>query len=328
MLESLTITEVTNMEVIEQPFFKNLWDLTVSVCHQAQVPLYRERHDPKVFTTVQKLFLWFYKVKKKLTLRDLIDDLSTSTLVEYLRLPRIPNFSTLSHFLASLPMKLLKLVEQAVQQMLPSFEEIIVDSTGFECTHPSHYFCQRRDSKYPSDGFVTLYAVVDQEHGFVRTQSTRARKTHDARMFKPLVKKVKTDITVCRADRGHDSEENYEYLVDERGCIPLILQKNMLKPLDKCKGEHRREMREIFDYGEYLKRNKIEGTFSAIKRKYGCALTTRTLRNQHKELLIKVLVYNLERKIRSTFFIFVLRWRSFQQDRKFIKLDAGNFTQK
>src|SRR3989344_9705169 len=121
MLESLTITEVTNMEVIEQPFFKNLWDLTVSVCHQAQVPLYRERHDPKIFTTVQKLFLWFYKVKKKLTLRDLIDDLSTSTLVEYLRLPRIPNFSTLSHFLSSLPTRLLRLVERLVHHNLPVF---------------------------------------------------------------------------------------------------------------------------------------------------------------------------------------------------------------
>src|SRR3989344_7254214 len=109
------------MTVEETPFFKALWDLTLDVCREAQIPLYVERHDPKIFTTVQKLFLWFYKVKKKLTLRDLVDDLSTSTLVTYLRLPRIPNFSTLSHFLASLPMKLLKLVEQAVQQMLPVF---------------------------------------------------------------------------------------------------------------------------------------------------------------------------------------------------------------
>jgi len=302
------------MEVVEQPFFNKLWNLTVQVCSDAQVPIYRKKHDPKVFTTVQKLFLWFYKVKKKLTLRDLIDDLATSTLVEYLHLPRIPNFSMLSHFLKSLPLKMLKLVESTIQEILPSFEEIIVDSTGFECTHPSHYFCQRIDSKYPSDGFLTLYAVVDQECGFVRAHSTRTRKTHDAKMFRPLVRKVKTPITVCRADRGHDSEANYTYLVEERDCIPLILQKNMLKPLQKCKGDHRREMREIFDYGDYLKRNKIEGIFSSVKHKYGCAVTTRTLRNQHKELILKIIVYNLERKIRTAILFIILRRKSFQQD--------------
>ena len=307
------------MNVVEQQFFNKLWDLTVQVCSDAQIPIYRKRHDPKVFTTVQKLFLWFYKVKKRLTLRDLIDDLATSTLVEYLHLPRIPNFSMLSHFIESLPVKVLLLVEHAIEKILPDFEEIIVDSTGFECTHPSHYFCQRIDSKYPSDGFITLYAVVDQENGYVRTQSTRARKTHDSKMFQPLVKKIKSKITVCRADRGHDSEKNYAYLVEERDCVPLILQKNMLKPLDKCKGEYRREIREIFDYGNYLKRNKIEGIFSAIKRKFGCALTTRTLRNQHKELLLKVIVYNLERKIRTTILFIILRLKSFQQDHTYDK---------
>ena len=168
------------MDVKGAPFYNVLWDVTLDVCRRAQVPLYVERHDPKVFTTVQKLFLWFYKVKRKLTLRDLIDDLRTSKLVEYLGLPRIPNFSMLSHFLASLPMRVLKQIEHAVQEILPTFEEIIVDSTGFECTHPSHYFCQRIDSKYPSDGFITLHAIIDQEHGFVRTQSTRRVKPGQA----------------------------------------------------------------------------------------------------------------------------------------------------
>jgi len=30
------------MEAIEQPVFKNLWDLTVSICNQAQVPLAKQ----------------------------------------------------------------------------------------------------------------------------------------------------------------------------------------------------------------------------------------------------------------------------------------------
>jgi IS5 family transposase len=308
------------MEAVEQPFFNKLWDLTVRICHDAQVPLYVEKHDPKVFTTVQKVYLWLYKVKKKLTLRGLIDDLSTSTLVEYLRLPRVPDFSMLSHFLKSIPMRLLRAIDDALQQILPDFKAIIIDSTGFECTHPSHYYCQRCNSPYPVDGFITLYTAIDQEHGFIRAHATRARKVHDSKMLKPLVKKIKKKLNILYADRGHDSEENYRFLIEERDCTPLILQKYILKPLHKCKGEYRREMREIFEYGEYLKRNKIEGVYAGIKRPYGCTLTTRTLRNQHKELLLKVIIYNLERKIRMIILIIILRRNTFQQNQKILLL--------
>jgi len=66
---------------------------------------------------------------------------------------------------------------------------------------------------------------------------------------------------------------------------------------------HRLEMREIFDYGEYLKRNKIEGIFSALKRKYGSTLSTKKVRTQEKELTLKIIIYNLEKKIKMTIHI-------------------------
>jgi len=40
----------------------------------------------------------------------------------------------------------------------------------------------------------------------------------------------------------------------------------MLKPIEQCSGELRLEIREVFDYGEYLKRNKIEAIFKAMAR--------------------------------------------------------------
>ena len=97
------------------------------------------------------------------------------------------------------------------------------------------------------------------------------------------------------------------------GCIPLILQKNMLKPLHKCKGEYRREMREIFDYDEYLKRNKIEGIFSALKRKHGSCLSTKSTTNQKKELPLKVIIYNLKKKT-NAILIILPQLNTFQQN--------------
>ena len=77
-----------------QSFLNSLWSLTTDLCNQAQIPLYRQRHDQKVFTYPQKIFLYIYKIKRKLTLRDLIADLQDSNVMNYLGLHRIPNFST------------------------------------------------------------------------------------------------------------------------------------------------------------------------------------------------------------------------------------------
>jgi hypothetical protein len=302
------------MAVQETPFFKSLWDLTVLVCRQAQVPLYVERHDPKIFTTVQKIYLWLYKVKKKLTLRGLVDDLKSSKVVGYLRLCRVPTFSVLSYFITRLPQRILNLIDDATQALLPAYEAVIIDSTGFECTHPSHYYCKRINSPFPVDGFITLHALIDQENGFIRAHRARAKKIHDSKMLKPLVKDLHRKFEVLYADRGYDSEENYRFLREEIDCIPLILQKNMLKPIENCKGEYRLEMREIFDYGEYLKRNKIEGEFGGIKKQSGSTVTTKKARTQCKEVSIKVLLHNFERKIRMKLLLLIYRLRTFKQN--------------
>lgn len=292
------------MEVVNDSFLNTLWESTIEVCRMAQIPLYIEKHDPKIFTTVQKFYLYLYKIKKKLTLRGLIEDLTTSKVVEFLRLDRIPDHSMLSYFIKNLPSKLVRAVDEAVQKILPEYENVIVDSTGFECTNPSHYYCFRRDK--PVDGFITLHAVIDQENGFIRTHKTRAKKVHDSKMLIPLIKKLVNKPKILYADRGYDSEKNYAFIVDKIDCVPLILQKNMLKPPEKCKGDHRLEIREIFDYQEYLKRNKIEGIFSALKRKYGSVLSTKKVRTQEKELTLKVIIYNLEKKIKMTIYITIL----------------------
>lgn len=301
------------MVKVTRSFLKNLWDLTIKVCRKAQIPLYRKTHDPKIFTTVQKIFLYLMKIKRKLTLRDLVDELLDSNIVDYIRLPRVPNFSTLSYFLTSLPSRVLMVLDEAVQHILPAYDSAIIDSTGFECTHPSHYYCTRINTPYPVDGFYSLHAVIDQRDGYVRSCKTSAKKIHDAITLRPLVKKLKQKLRVLYADRGYDSEKNYKFLVEKLDCTPLILQKNILKPLEKCKGKYRREIREVFDYGEYLKRNKIEGIFSTIKRKYGSNLTTKGTSNQQKELALKIILYNLEKKTRTVYF-FILRRITFQQN--------------
>ena len=286
-----------------QSFLNSLWSLTTDLCHQAQIPLYRQRHDPKVFTYPQKIFLYIYKIKRKLTLRDLIIDLQESNVMKYLGLHRIPNFSTLSYFIKTLPEHCCALIFNALDTLLPKSTKVIIDSTGFECVNPSHYYCYRRDKAV--DGFITLFALIDQEHGHFRAIETSDIKKHDSTMLKPLVHMLgEVPIDMLYGDRGFDSEENCRFLLEDKNCLPLILQKNMLKPPEKCKEDYRLEIREIFDYGEYLKRNKIEAIFSALKRKYGSWLRTKSVDSQKKELYLKVILFNMEKKMNIVLIFF------------------------
>ena len=125
------------------------------MCRLAQLPLYMELHDPKIFMTVQKIYLWLYKVKKKLTLRALVDYLKSSKAVTYLHPCRVPMFTALSYFIANLPQCILDIIDDATQTLLHTCYAVIIYSTGFECTHPSHYYCRRINSPELLYGFIT-----------------------------------------------------------------------------------------------------------------------------------------------------------------------------
>ena len=196
--------------------------------------------------------------------------------------------------------------------LLPKSNKIIIDSTGFECVHPSHYYCYQRDKAV--DGFITLFAFIDQEQGHFRAIETNDVKKHDSTMLKPLVNMLNDAHTeVLYGDRGFDSEENYRFLLEDKDCLPLILQKNILKPYEKCKGKYRFEIRKVFDYGAYLKQNKIEAIFSALKRKYASWLSTKSVDSQKKELYLKVILFNMEKKLKIVFIFFFSRI-TFQQN--------------
>ena len=55
---------------------------------------------------------------------------------------------------------------------------------------------------------------------------------------------------------------------------------------------------EIFDYEEYLQRNKIETFNSIYKRKFSSSVKSRTDKNQKVEIGLRNIAYNIDRLIR------------------------------
>ena len=53
----------------------------------------------------------------------------------------------------------------------------------------------------------------------------------------------------------------------------------------------------IFDKKIYHQRSKVETVFSVIKRKYGSWILSKSFETQKKELLFRLIAYNIDRKL-------------------------------
>ena len=96
-------------------------------------------------------------------------------------------------------------------------------------------------------------------------------------------------------DKGYDSEKIHVLIREEikaESIVPLRVRKRK-----KIKGKYRKLLYLTFDKIRYNKRNIAETTFSVVKRKFGEVLRARKFYNQVKEIKIKLIVYNINKKV-------------------------------
>ena len=95
-------------------------------------------------------------------------------------------------------------------------------------------------------------------------------------------------------DKGYDSEKIHALIREEikaDSIIPLRQRK-----MKKVGGKYRKQLNLVFDKIKYNHRNIAKTTFSVVKRKFGETLRARKFRNQVKEIKLKLIVYNINKK--------------------------------
>ena len=113
-----------------------------------------------------------------------------------------------------------------------------------------------------------------------------------------LVKNLNTKF-VC-ADKGYDSYKNHEFSFTKLNDQSLIKVKNI--GIKKSKSySFRSKAKKFFNENIYHQRSKVESIFSSIKRKYGSCLKARSFYSQKKEVMCKLIAYNLDRIIKDYF---------------------------
>ena len=129
----------------------------------------------------------------------------------------------------------------------------------------------------------------------------RKKVRHDVIDAYPMVKKLAKNYKpeVFYGDRGYDAEKLFKLVFEELDAYPLILQKRLDVPKHRRKGRYRKETIDVFDYGEYLQRNKVETAFSILKRKFGFSIRSKDVKNQKVEAMSRIIAYNIDRMLEA-----------------------------
>lgn len=288
------------MEIVFDKY-KKVADFCYELFRISELPLYFSKFSNRIYSNYQKLFLLVYKQFRKFTYEDLLTDLgSNQPLREYLGLQYLPHYTTLIKFAAQLPAKVLGKLVIAFAQLMPHTNKIAIDATGLSLDNASSHYCKRLGIPYKKRPFMKTTFAVDIETFCILLCRMRKKPRHDTKDAKPMIVELAKHYSpdLFYADRGYDDNNLFKLVVERLKAFPLIFQRRQDVPKHRRKGEYRKWAFGIFDYGEYLQRNRGETSNSIYKKRFGSSVKSRRLKMQRVEILLRVVAYNIDRLIR------------------------------
>ena len=282
--------------------FKKVSDFCYELFRIAEFPLYNHKFSNKIYSNYQKLFLLVYKQFRKFTYEELMTDLEdNSTLKAYLGFKKLPDYTTLVKFSGSLPQTILEKLLVAFSELIPTPKRVVIDSTGISLDNASTHYCKRIGLPYKKRPFLKTSLVFDIDNYFILLCKTAKSQRHDVKDAKPLIKKlakIYNDIEILYGDRAYDDEKIFQIVFEILGAYPLILQRRIDIPTHRRRGKYRKKTNKVFDYGEYLQRNKGETGNSMLKKRFTSNIKTRITKLQKRDLFSRIIAYNIDRLLR------------------------------
>lgn len=220
---------------------------------------------------------------------------------------KLPTHSVIQEAMGLATTKLLRKVMRATFKRVNKRLKVAPDSSGFSTRNSSVWFDIRIKRRNRRRDCIKLHIIVDIERGYVIDLHITDHKHNDCPVLKKLLRDIKF-LEKLVADAGYLSRENC-VLVGERGGKPYIWVKKSCtnkpknatewKVMVNCFIKHKGGFKKA-----YHCRSFIEAVFSSIKRRWGSKLRSIKRWFQRKELIIKVICYNIKE--------FLYNWRAGQ----------------
>lgn len=268
-----------------------------------KLPRYNSKFSNRIFDNHQKIILLVIKQRYKLTYRRLMDFLYLSNeLCGLLKLKRMPHHTTLVKFAKRISPSLLdKMISEKEAEI------IAVDASGFQTNNMSYYYANawNRQDKRKHRRYLKLSIAIGTNKQLVLAYKIRLGPRNDNIDFKSVLKNLSAKFVV--ADKGYDSRENRYFVLRKLKAYPHIK-----KRITSGATYERTGVKMKFDEDIYHQRSKAETVFSVIKRKYGSVVLSKRFDTQKKEVIFRIIAYNLDRKV----ILSALLFRGIQQSPK------------
>lgn len=258
------------------------------------VPRYSHPKSPHRFTQPQLVACVLLTFYLDLSYRDMEDWLlATEKVCAVLELTRVPDHSTLSRTFKKLRQSDLTTMKDELLCQLAVEEEVVAgDSTSFRLSHASAYYQTRRGRQY-RDWVKGAYAIGVASR-LVVGWASGAGSQPDFHFLRPLKRQA------ARYGRKRNGRRAWLFLGDAGFDAKGVSRLDLVPPIrrnGKLTDPKRKARADLVAAarldGIYGQRWQVETVNSVIKRKFGDAIRSRSRRLQHREPIVKALVYNI-----------------------------------
>ena len=193
---------------------------------------------------------------------------------------------------------------------------VSIDSTGIKVTNRGQWMAEKWNVQRKK-GYVKIHVAVNIRTKEILALEVTDEKVHDGKMLKTLVdqvsisssdKKKKKKKKIIRiksvsADGAYDTNRNFRYLEDKKIKPGIKVRKNSIVSSRNNRLRNQEVMLQTKDLLKWKKKRKYghrwiaETVFSTIKRTFGEYVSATRFQNMVKEMMIKVSLYNLFRRI-------------------------------
>ncbi len=254
----------------------------------SKIPRFNSKFSNKIYDNHQKMIILIFRQKMRMTYRSIVKFFRFSGLARaLLNLKSVPDHSTL--------VKFHKKIKTEILDSLLCKKQVItsaIDATGFETNHMSYHYANvwNRQDKRKYKRYLKVSIAIDTDSQYILSQKIRLGPRNDHIDFESVLKDVKCKFVV--ADKGYDSRSNRRFVLRTMKAYPHI-------PYRKFSGRNYESIGVPLKFDEkiYHQRSKVETVFSVIKRKYGSFVLSKEFESQKRELLIRMIAYNIDRNV-------------------------------
>jgi transposase len=247
------------------------------------------------------IFASVFKVYSTVSGRRFMSDLRESKERGYV--DNAPHYNSIFNYLENPELKpiLTRLIELSALPLQTVETDFAIDSTGFSTARFDRWYSHKYGHETWQRQWAKVHICCGVKTNIVTAVNVETTHTHDGKMLPELVETTAEgfEMKEVSADKAYLSKKNLSE-IRHVGALPFIPFKSDSNPQSEAmKNKAWREMWGYFVYKHdtflesYHKRSNVESTFSAIKRKFGDALRSKTDVAIVNEALCKILCHNL-----------------------------------